>query len=95
MRSSLLLLALTGCAAKSPDAVSIPVVQDVHVEQSVRVVETVKHCVTRGQIPDEPPLIAEKLTGQTKFDIGPLAESARQLRTALQRARALLVECAK
>lgn len=103
MKALLLVLPLAGCATvataphdtpkhheKAPRFTSAPVVQ-----RTPRVNEkkVMAPCVTH--IPDEPPLIASRLTGIATYDIGLLEQSARDLRTALREARRLLQECAK
>lgn len=104
----LLLLALAGCAGRihHPELkqryVAAPVIQAVPSERDtetpgrIQIAEKKQApCVAREQIPSEPPSIADKLTGVARYDVGPLAQSARDLREALRKARELLLKCAE
>ena len=100
----LITLLLAGCAARHappprsaeppPRFVSAPVVQTAPAARTIEK-QVPDPCVSESQIPDEPRLIADKLTGIAKYDVGPLEQSARALRDALRKARALLLKCAK
>lgn len=96
-------LAVAGCAVRpapnpvakaEPRFTSAPVVQRVPAKVVAPEEEKAgQRCAP--DIPDEPPLIADKLTGIATYDIGILEQSARELRKALREARARLQECAK
>lgn len=99
----LILVMLSSCATKPdqspmPQLVEVPVTHRVTTTK-VKTITVEKRvpsppCVKAEEIPDEPPLISDKLTGVVNFDIGPLVNSARSLRTALRTARELLIKCA-
>lgn len=98
-RLALIALMLGSCASKpgGPLYTNLPVVQPaVRTVVVEKTVETEKHvrCVSKGQVPEEPPMLGKKLTGVVRYDIGPLEKSARELREALRRARSLLLKCA-
>jgi len=63
----------------------------------VRTVEvpTPVPCIPADQIPAEPPLVGDLLTGDPAHDIAILAPSALLLRDALRQARAALIACAE
>lgn len=56
-------------------------------------VPTPVYCVTSEQIPAEPALVGDQLTGNAAADIGPVAISAKELRKVVRIARALLQGC--
>lgn len=70
-----------------------------HPEPGIRVetVEVIKpvpvYCATREQIPAEPALVGNRLTGNAAADIGPVAESALELRKVVRTLLAIVQGC--
>ena len=65
----------------------------VRVETVTVKVPTPVYCVTRDQIPDDPPSIAGELTGNAAQDIGPVTVVGLLWKQVAQTMRALLAGC--
>lgn len=82
--ASLAVLLLAAC--KTTEPAPRVVFRDVNVP-------VVTYCVKASDIPPEPPLIADQLTGDAARDIGVISISALELRKSFRLARALLTGC--
>lgn len=77
MRILVLALLLAGCASSGPKVVRVPVPVT---------------CV-QGEIPPEPPTVADRLDGNAEHDIGIIAASALRLRAWGRELSAIVKGC--
>jgi len=87
MRAAILIAALALSACAHPDASPAIEVRTVTVDRPVAV-----PCF-KGPLPDEPPKVADKLTGDAVRDLDMVAASAIRLRAYADELRAILTGC--